>query len=117
MNNSIKTDLGNKEIFSRNLKRYLESSRKTQREVAAAVGVSTGLFCDWVNGRAYPRMDNLQMLADYFGIKKSDLVEDQNVATNTVSDAEQQILDLFHKLPENKREFVLSLIRAAIENL
>ena len=30
---------------------------------------------------------------------------------------DQEILDLFHKVPEGKRELVLSMIRVAIENL
>jgi repressor LexA len=117
MNKMVKSDLGNKEIFSRNLKRYLESSGKTQKEVAIFLEVSTGTFCDWMKGRSYPRMDKVQKLADFFGIKKSDLVEDVNVSKETVSNKEQEVLDLFHKVPEEKREFVLSLIRATIDNL
>jgi transcriptional regulator with XRE-family HTH domain len=116
MNKSIKTDLGNKEIFSRNLKRYLDKSGKTQKEIAKAVGVSTGTFCDWVKGRAYPRMDKVQLLAEYFGIKKSDLVEDVNTVSETVTDKEQLILDLFHKIPDEKKEFVIKMIQAAIDN-
>ena len=40
MNKTIETELGNKEIFSRNLKRYLEISGKTQKEVADLLGIS-----------------------------------------------------------------------------
>ena len=38
MNKSVKTDLGNQEIFSRNLKRYLENSGK--RLVMRSMGFS-----------------------------------------------------------------------------
>ena len=117
MNDLIKTDLGNKEIFIRNLKRHLAKSGKKKIEVATAVGVSTGTFADWLKGRSYPRMDKIQKLADYFGVKKSDLVEDVNISKETVSNKEQEIIDLFYKVPEEKREFVLSMIRAAIDNL
>lgn len=117
MNKSVTTDLGNKEIFSKNLNRYLESSGKKQTEVAAYVGVSTGTVCDWTKGRSYPRMDKIQLLADFFGINKSDLVEETNVRKETISNQEQEIFDLFHKVPEEKREFLLSIIRAAIDNL
>lgn len=112
----IETDLGNKEIFARNLKSFLIQSGKKQNEVARALGVSTGSFCDWVQGRTYPRMDKVQALADYFGIKKSDLVE-VAVKKDDVSDEDQRVLDLFHKVPKEKREFVLSLIQATIDNL
>ena len=37
MNKSIETDLGNREIFAQNLKRYLRLSGKTQVEAAKAV--------------------------------------------------------------------------------
>ena len=117
MSKSVKTDLGNQEIFSRNLKRYVENSGKKQKEIADAISVSTGTFCDWMKGRAYPRMDKLQALADYFRISKSDLVEDKNIEKNSVSADDQEVLDLFHKVPKEKREFVLSMIRAAAENL
>jgi transcriptional regulator with XRE-family HTH domain len=117
MNNSVKTDLGSREIFSRNLVRYLENSGKTQREVANAVGVSYGTFCDWTKGRTYPRMDKVQLLADYFNIRKSDLVENINVIPEAVSDEDQEVLDLYHKVPKEKREFVLSLIQTVIDNL
>jgi repressor LexA len=117
MNKSVRTDLGNPEIFARNLTRYLNLSGKTQKEVAAVVNVSTGTFCDWVKCRVYPRMDKVQLLAEYFGIQVSDLVDDVNIAKDIVSDKDQEMLDLFHKVPEEKREFVLSLIRLTIEKL
>ena len=117
MNKTIKTDLGNKEVFSRNLSRCIKRAGKTQREIAKAVRVSPSTVCDWLNGRGYPRMDKLQLLSEYFGISKSELVEDNYVAKETVSKQEQEIIDLFHKVPEEKRELVLSMIRAATDNL
>lgn len=116
MNNTIKTDLGNKEVFSRNLKRHLDKSGKLQKEVAKAVGVSTGTFCDWIKGRAYPRMDKVQLLAEFFGIKMSDLVENENVRTETVSDKEQLVLDLFHKIPDDRKEFFIKMLQVEIDN-
>lgn len=116
MNKSVKTDLGNKEIFSRNLRRYVESSEKTQKEVAKAIGVSTGTFCDWIKGRAYPRMDKVQLLAEYFGIQKSDLVEDVNFGKSEISDKEQLVLDLFHKIPDDRKDFFIKMLQVEINN-
>ena len=30
---------------------------------------------DWVNGKKFPRIDKIELLAQYFGIQKSDLIE------------------------------------------
>ena len=117
MNKRAKENSANLEIFTRNFNRYLKNSGKKQVEVAMYVGVSTGTISDWKMGRAYPRMDKVQLIADCFGIKKSDLVEDNNVAKESITNKEQEIFDLFHKIPEEKRELILSMIRAAIDNL
>ena len=117
MNKSVETNLGNQEMFSKNLARYLAESGKTQKEVATAIGVSAGTFCDWVKQRAYPRMDKIQLLAEYFGINKSNLVEDESLSKKIVSDEDEKVLELFHKVPKEKREFVLSLIQTLIDNL
>lgn len=117
MNKAQKDNSINLDVFTRNFKRHLALSGKRQVEVANAVGVSTGTITDWKKGRSYPRMDKIQLLAEFFGIQKSDLVEDVNVAKETVSNEDQKVLDLFHKVPKERREFVLSLIQTLIDNL
>lgn len=64
-----------KKIFTENLNKYLKLYDKTQLEVANAIGVSPQTFNTWVKGIAIPRMGKIQRLADYFHIKKSDLIE------------------------------------------
>ena len=73
----MKTAIGNKAVMSQNLTYYVERSGRTQKELAAMVGVATTTFNDWVRGRKYPRIDKIEMLADFFGILKSDLIEDR----------------------------------------
>ena len=65
-------------IFSRNLNRILDQTGKTQREVAEAIDVPATTLNTWCTGVALPRMGKVQKLADYFGIKKSDLLEDRS---------------------------------------
>ena len=69
--------MDNKNIFASNLKRYMELNNKSRRDVCEALGFSYYTFSDWVNGKKYPRMDKVEMLADYFGILKSDLIEEK----------------------------------------
>ncbi|MDQ0153684.1 transcriptional regulator with XRE-family HTH domain [Moryella indoligenes] len=70
-----------KRIFSRNLNKLLEKQGKTQLEVANAIGVSPQSFNTWTQGKILPRMGKIQLLADYFGINKSDLLEERTEDT------------------------------------
>jgi transcriptional regulator with XRE-family HTH domain len=72
-----------KKVFSKNLNNLLYLNDKTQKEVADAIGVSTQTFNTWVRGVALPRMGKVQLLADYFQIKKSDLIETKGPAVNS----------------------------------
>lgn len=107
-----KTELDPKEILSKNLKKYLELKGKTQKEVAAAIRVTTGNFCDWVNCRTYPRPEKVQALADYFGIKTADLVEAPSEDEEDLDDL--KILEIFHKIPKEKRAEAIALCESVL---
>ena len=68
-----------KEIFSKNLKRLVTNSNLSQREIAISINVSPQTFNTWINSIAIPRMTSIQLLADYFNVEKSDLIENVNV--------------------------------------
>lgn len=65
-----------KTIFSRNLNNLLNDRNKTQSEVASSIGVSPQTFNTWTQGIAIPRMGKIQLLADYFHVEKSALLDD-----------------------------------------
>ena len=69
------TDEEQKEVFSKNLSYYISLFEKTQKEVAAAISVSPQTFNTWTQGIALPRMGKIQLLANYFNINKSDLLD------------------------------------------
>ena len=66
-----------KEVFANNLRMYMDRAGKTQRDVAEIVGVSTATFSEWINAKKYPRIDKIEKMAEYFGILKSDLIEEK----------------------------------------
>ena len=113
------SNLGNKEIFAKNLAYYLERSGRDQKEVAEVVGVAPSTFNEWMKAKKYPRIDKIEMLANYFGILKSDLIE--TVSENGYSPSEPQLtegekvlLDLFNRVPKDQQQLVLQMIRAAL---
>ena len=90
-------------IFSKNLNHYLSLSNESQVEVAKKLGISTSTFSSWCTGQKMPRMDKIEMLAKYFGIKKSDLIE-KHIQYN---DDERKLLLLarhLEKIPDDTRK-------------
>ena len=68
--------IGNKDILAKNLKKYIAKSGKDRTDIAREVGLSYSTLTDWINGNKYPRINNIEKLANYFNISKSDLIED-----------------------------------------
>ena len=111
--------MDNKNIFAYNLKRYMALRGKSRNDISEALGISYFTVSDWVNGKKYPRMDKVEMLANYFGIQKSDLIEDKTEENPPeeprLSEGEKILLDLFNRVPKDKQELVLHMIRAALD--
>lgn len=69
------SDLGNKEVFAKNLQSYMDKFGISRRELSDKMDVGYTTLTDWVKGNTYPRIDKIEMLANYFHIQKSDLIE------------------------------------------
>ena len=111
--------MDNKNVFAYNLKRQMELNGKSRNDIAQALNISYFTVSDWVNGKKYPRMDKVEMLASYFGILKSDLIEVKNEETNSpdqlkLTEGEEMLLKLFRQVPEKNQAMVLEMIRAAV---
>lgn len=74
----MENSLGNKEIMARNIQRLMDKYGKDRNDVCKDLGISYTTFTDWVKGKTYPRIDKIEMLANYFHVSKSDLVEDSS---------------------------------------
>ena len=59
-----------------NIKRLREARNITQRELGEAVGVSDKAVSTWELEIKEPRMGTIQKLADFFGVSKSNIIED-----------------------------------------
>lgn len=107
--------IGNKEIMSKNLKYYIARSGKDRRELADAWGIPYSTVTEWINARKYPRIDKIQLMADYFGIQMRDLIEDKKEPTvkdDGLSKEMQELIDCIKKLPEDKVQMLLQVARS-----
>ncbi|MGI6309679.1 MAG: helix-turn-helix domain-containing protein [Bacilli bacterium] len=90
------SDLENKKVFSENLKYYMKLYNKDRNSICKDLNFKYTTVRDWVKGRTYPRIEKIEMLANYFRVQKSDLIEEK---TKDVEKKElQQLATVMRKL-------------------
>lgn len=57
-----------RETFVANLKFWMEKRNKEQADIARDLNINISTVSSWYNGIAYPRVDKMQMLADYLNV-------------------------------------------------
>lgn len=69
------------QIFANRLNYYMDKNGKSQTDLINDLGINKSTISTWCNGTKMPRMGTIQTLADYFGIMKSDLIEEKPADT------------------------------------
>lgn len=69
--------LGNKEIMAKNIKKYMEEKGMNVADLSSILGFPYTTVASWLKAENYPRIDKIEKMANLFGVKKSDLVEDK----------------------------------------
>lgn len=113
------SSLGNKAIMAENLKYYSDKSGKERKELAKIWGFPYSTVSEWFTARKYPRIDRIEIMADYFGIQKSDLIEErkEEPAEDDGASANRRALREFVELvPEDKAEMILRVMRTIVES-
>lgn len=65
-----------KEIMANNLKKQLKRKGISQTMMARDLNIPEMTVSNWVKGKTYPRPDKIQLMADYFGITRTQLTEE-----------------------------------------
>ena len=109
----------NKKIMARNIKRYMEQKGVTNQQLCDALGFKYTTFLDWVKGVTYPRIGKIEAMADYFGILKSDLIEDKSaeekpVTDDGLTDNQRELIAFAKTLSEDQAGKVLQLMKSII---
>ncbi|HEM5312171.1 TPA: helix-turn-helix domain-containing protein [Streptococcus suis] len=107
--------LGNKEVMSKNLKYYMDKKRVDRNQLCSDLDLKYMTVSDWINAKTYPRIDKIELLANYFGINKSDLIEEKTtIPVETSNNIVEQISGKVVQLQKDRQENVLSY---AVEQL
>ena len=107
-------NLGNKETMSFNLKRLLDSKRMNPHQFADTMGFKYTTVMNWIKANSYPRIDKIELMARYFGVDKSDLVEEYDPIKEKQSTTKKILDDVFGKLESRRQEKVLDFAQAEL---
>ena len=110
--------VANKDVLSKNIKKYISRSGKDRAQIAEELNLSYSTLTDWINGKKYPRINNIEKLAIYFKVSKSDLIED----FEEIKKDNDALATIIVKLRMNKEllnvvEKLISLDKAKLESL
>ena len=81
------SNLGNKEIMAKNIRHYMDLNGVKPKDVCDTLKFPMPTFSDWINAKTYPRIDKIEMMANYFGVSKADLVEEHRDDTDVLKAA------------------------------
>lgn len=65
-----------KSAFPKALQYYMSINGKRQQDLIRDLNISSPTISQWINGKMFPRMDKIEMLANYFHIDTTDLMSD-----------------------------------------
>ena len=91
-----------KRIFSNNLNYFMSLNGKTQIDLVNDLGFNKSAVSTWCNGTRLPRMDKVDALAKYFGIRRSDLIEDKSDKQSNGYYTDQETAQVAQEIFENK---------------
>ena len=114
------------ENMARKIKELRQAKGLTLEQVANVVGVGKSTVRKWETGMiANMKRDKIAALAKALGTTPAYLMgwnEDNKQAEKTspeepkLSEGEKMLVDLFRRVPEEKQELVLQMIRVALGN-
>lgn len=83
---------------------------KSPNAVAKELGVASGSVTWWKKGKT-PQKATLEKIANHFGVSADYLLG------YDLGEREQKMLELFARVPEEKQEHILQLLKIAIKGI
>lgn len=111
-----------KEIFSKNLRYYMSLKDKSQIDIVNDLGYDKSAVSTWCNGTRLPRMDKVDALAEYLGVRRSDLIDEreakeQDPPSRQLRDDETQLLSYYNLLDTEDKAEVRGYARGLMRSL
>ncbi|WP_203268793.1 helix-turn-helix domain-containing protein [Streptococcus uberis] len=107
-----------REIFAKNLDYYMHRKGVDRNKLCEDLNFKYTTVRDWMKGISYPRIGKIEILANYFGIEKSDLIEDKTnkpVQTIDLTNLRERVVMFDGKpLSDNDVEKIEAIIKLSL---
>lgn len=119
----MKKEFRQVEPTSERLKKAMDLRQKKQIDLSKETGIDKGSISHYVSGRYEPKQEAVNKLSIALGVSEMWLwgydvpMERENKispAKPELSEGEKLLLDLFNRVPEERQELVLQMIRVAL---
>ena len=109
----------NKKIMARNIKRLMDKKGVTNQQICEDLGFKYTTFLDWIKAVTYPRIGKIEAMADYFGVLKSDLIEEKQAEEKPANDdgltaSQRELIAFAMTLSEDQAGKVLQLMKSIV---
>ena len=106
-----------KKIFSDNLRYYMNKCDKSQIDIVNDLGYDKSAVSTWFNGSRLPRMDKVDALAKYLGVRRSDLIEEKTISetaeVDQLSKKATELYSLYEQASPEVQSAVELLLKSA----
>ncbi len=105
------SDIYEKQVFAENLRGVLEATGCSQQQLAEVLGVSEASVSLWLSATHYPKPGKIQTMADYFGIRKSQLIDPQEKTKENI------MVSRISKKLERLSDAQIAVVEAVVDQL
>ena len=108
-----------RDIFPMRLKHYMKVNGKKRNDLVEELGLKYSTIRDWEKGITVPRMDKVELLAEYFGCENSDLLEikKEPVISDELTATKQELHDFVDGLSETEAAVLLASLKSMLGKL
>ena len=90
-----------------NIKKFMTINNVDRMKMSKDLKVKYSTLSDWINEKTYPRIDKIELMANYFHVTKADLIEEHLTASKDIKSS-QSVDYGYERIPANKRPSALA---------
>lgn len=100
-------------VIAVNLRNLMYERHMTQADLARDLGINKATISSWMNATRTPKMSNIDMLCDYFDVKRNVLMEPHGykTASDTLQSEREELIKLIMESDDATVHFMLELMR------